>query len=345
MPGKKMTAFIPSKETTVIETEQPTAKRVTRSQTGSLPVEKPQETSAHTTRYTVQNVPTKVIYKEIYKKPHPKARKLFNHWRIETVNDTHQVDLLFLPEDQGYKYALTLIDVASRYKQARPIKDKNTLTIKTAIQDIYTSDRHLKYPKTLNSDSGSEFRGVLTEWCKKLGIEQRFNQPSYHLAFVESFNKELSKLIFARQTMKEIDSGKANKVWVKFLEDDIKFLNNRYTRLIDLKPIEAVKMTVVPQPDNKLSKADSSLHWENGTIVRRLLNDDEVQNLTDLKIRVERKRETDPNWSFQLYEVISSESHCVNCLYYHQIKDLFTGKVFPHGQTYWELQESQIRVK
>ena len=39
---------------------------------------------------------------------------------VSVPNDTHQADLLFLPHDRQrklYKYALTIVDVASRYKK------------------------------------------------------------------------------------------------------------------------------------------------------------------------------------------------------------------------------------
>ena len=50
---------------------------------------------------------------------------------VATPNSVHQVDLLFLPHDKlrrkTYKYALTVVDIASRYKEAEPLTSK-TLT-------------------------------------------------------------------------------------------------------------------------------------------------------------------------------------------------------------------------
>ena len=44
-------------------------------------------------------------------------------------NDVHQADLLFLPHDRlgrkTFKYALTIVDVASRYKEAEPLSTKS----------------------------------------------------------------------------------------------------------------------------------------------------------------------------------------------------------------------------
>ena len=46
---------------------------------------------------------------------------------VSTPNKVHQADLLFLPHDKlprgrkVFKYALTVVDVASRYKEAEPL--------------------------------------------------------------------------------------------------------------------------------------------------------------------------------------------------------------------------------
>ena len=50
------------------------------------------------------------------------------HYEINKVGEMHQFDLLFMPGDivygNKYKYILTGIDVASRYKVARPLRTK-----------------------------------------------------------------------------------------------------------------------------------------------------------------------------------------------------------------------------
>ena len=53
----------------------------------------------------------------------------FSHFDVNVPNEVHQADLLFLPHDGGYKYALTVVDVASRYKQAEPLKTNHLLKL------------------------------------------------------------------------------------------------------------------------------------------------------------------------------------------------------------------------
>ena len=53
----------------------------------------------------------------------------------------HQFDLLYTPIDTLYgnkdKYILSGIDVASRYKVARPLKTKQAADVAAMIADIY----------------------------------------------------------------------------------------------------------------------------------------------------------------------------------------------------------------
>ena len=52
---------------------------------------------------------------------------------VTLPNKVHQADLLFLPHDKvgrdTYKYALTVVDVASRFKEAQPLTSKIPLRL------------------------------------------------------------------------------------------------------------------------------------------------------------------------------------------------------------------------
>ena len=66
-------------------------------------------------------------------------------------NDIHQSDLLSLPHDKfkkkTYKYALNIVDVASRYKGSYQLTSKYAKEIAQAFQWIY-ENTPLTYPKT-----------------------------------------------------------------------------------------------------------------------------------------------------------------------------------------------------
>jgi len=62
---------------------------------------------------------------------------------VPTPNKVHQADLLFLPHDKQprgrkvFKYALAIVDVASRYKEVEPLTSKNSDEVAQAFQKIY----------------------------------------------------------------------------------------------------------------------------------------------------------------------------------------------------------------
>lgn len=83
---------------------------------------------------------------------------------VDTPNEVHQADLLFLPHDRvkrkTYKYALTVVDIASRYKDAEPLTSKDSTEVASALGKIY---KRMKWPKLLQVDVGTEFMGAVTK--------------------------------------------------------------------------------------------------------------------------------------------------------------------------------------
>ena len=56
-------------------------------------------------------------------------------------NEVHQADILFLPHDRvgrkTFRYALTVVDVASRYKEAEPLTSKSVSEAAEALSRLY----------------------------------------------------------------------------------------------------------------------------------------------------------------------------------------------------------------
>ena len=94
---------------------------------------------------------------------------------IKIPNEVHQADLLFLPPDRlprgrkTYKYALTVVDVASRYKEAEPLTSKESAEVAKAFSTIYK--RVLKWPKLLQVDPGREFMGEVNKVMKAHNVK------------------------------------------------------------------------------------------------------------------------------------------------------------------------------
>ena len=111
------------------------------------------------------------------------------------------MDLLFLPHDRvgsnTYKYALTVVDVASRYKEAQAITDKTVTQVAKALDFIYLHSP-LTWPKVLQVDPGSEFRGAVQKLCDKHGTVIRRGVVGVHRDqdIIERFNRTLAERLF-----------------------------------------------------------------------------------------------------------------------------------------------------
>ena len=61
-------------------------------------------------------------------------------------NDIHQADILYLPHEKfkkkTYKYAVNVVNVASRYKGAYQLTTKNAKEVAQAFQWIYMRIHH-----------------------------------------------------------------------------------------------------------------------------------------------------------------------------------------------------------
>ena len=74
------------------------------------------------------------IYTKIMK--FPPRDKENNAPKFYTIDKDiiHQADLLFLPNDKGFKYLLVVVDIGSRHVDAQPIRKKDVQVVKTALK-------------------------------------------------------------------------------------------------------------------------------------------------------------------------------------------------------------------
>ena len=99
-----------------------------------------------------------------------------------------------------FKYALTVVDVASRYKETEPLTSKNSDEVALAFKRIYKRSP-LKWPELLQVDPGREFMGAVTKemenhktyiWRGRFDIHR-------DQAIVERFNCTLAERLFGHQ--------------------------------------------------------------------------------------------------------------------------------------------------
>ena len=200
-----------------------------------------------------------LLYK-LYK--HPKKEKGVNmpHTYAKKENAVHQADLLFMPNDNGYRYILSVVDVATRKAAAEPIKSKKSDEIIEAFKKIYKSSA-LKMPSILKTDPGNEFKGNVKKYFEDNNVEVVYSLTGRHrqTAVVEALNKKIATALFKRMTAQELLTGDKSVEWVDDLPVIIKAINKN----IHYKP---------PKADGPVCSGDSCQLLEIGTKVRRILD-------------------------------------------------------------------------
>ena len=203
----------------------------------------------------------------------------------------------------AYKYALNIVDVASRYKGSYQLTSKYTKEVAQAFQWIY-ENTPLTYPKTLRVDDGKEFYGDTTKLMEKHDVMIQRGDPSQHRSqgIVERFNRTLVDRLFTYQYHKEFeDPSKSNREWVSRLQNVVGALNNEKTRLIGVKPVDAIKQTLVKQGFSQPTKEYEEKLLDVGTKVRYLYEPGELEGFQYKGER--RKRSTDPIWTVDVYKI------------------------------------------
>ena len=226
---------------------------------------------------------------------------------VSLPNAVHQADLLFLPHDKlprgkkVYKYALTVVDVASRYKAAEALTSKDSDEVARGFAKIYRRGPLKWRPQLLQVDPGREFMGAVTKAMGEHNVTIRRGRPNIHRdqAIVERFNRTLAERLFGYQYAVEMNmpSGRST-AWVKRLPDVVSALNNEVARLTGKKPSQAIK-----------DKAVSAKH---ATPYMRPVgvNEKKLPPLVNVRylyypgeLEGGGRRATDPIWSLKVYNI------------------------------------------
>lgn len=200
-------------------------------------------------------------------------------------NVFHQMDILFLPDDDGYKYALVIVDVGSRLVDARPLKTKSASDVLKALKQIY-SGKYLKPPsKVIGVDSGSEFRGPVKNYFDDIGVFMKIGKPDRHRqqAIVERKNKDIGKKLFYKMTAEELQTGEVSTAWVENLPSVIKEINKKRKKKLKKRILTIDHCS-----------GDACELIVQGTKVRAVL--DAPRNVHDGKKLHGQFRETDIRW-------------------------------------------------
>jgi hypothetical protein len=227
----------------------------------------------------------------LYKKPVSENRLQTPITQVFKKGIYYQADLLYMPEDKGYKYILVCVDVYDGVLDCEPLKNRASSDIVKAFTKIFKR-KYLKEPLIITFDLGSEFRAETEKYFSKLGIRVNYVPTGRHrgVAVVERANQKIASILFKRMTNQELLLGIQDKQWVDDLPELVHVLNE-HTK---------APLTKELTPDPIVDEYTGNLLKE-GQKVRILLDYpiDAVENK-----RLHGKfRSTDIRWSPDIYKI------------------------------------------
>ena len=119
----------------------------------------------------------------------PLIEQPFQRVNIDLVGPIHPVS------DAGNRYIVTLIDLATRYPEAKAVPNIETVTVAEALIDIYS---RVGIPREVLSDMGTQFTSdLMREISRLLSIKQKFCTPYHPLTSgaVERWNGTLKQML------------------------------------------------------------------------------------------------------------------------------------------------------
>ena len=170
----------------------------------------------------------RTLVEDLFKRP---PRITPDHIHVSVAGAVQQADLLALPQDGPFKYALVAVDLATRACDAEPLKSKTAKEVLDAFKKMYLRGP-LTIPQRLELDGGSEFKSAVGKFFRDRGTFVRTSIPGRHRqqAMVENLNRILGTAIFKRQIAEELATGKQATAWVKDLPKFVELINAKLVR-------------------------------------------------------------------------------------------------------------------
>lgn len=164
----------------------------------------------------------------LYKKPMPEIKGQMPIAQVFNPNVYYQADILYMPEDNKYKYILGCVDLYDGSLDAEPLKERDNKSIIKAFKEIFKR-KYLDYPVFITLDQGTEFKGATKEYFDNNGTYVKYALTGRHrqLANIERVNQRIQSVLFKRMASQELLTGEPSREWVDDLPDLIKIFNER----------------------------------------------------------------------------------------------------------------------
>jgi hypothetical protein len=228
---------------------------------------------------------------QMYQKPVSEKRGQMPVAQVFEKNVYYQADIMYMPEDKGYKYILVCIDMYDGSVDAEPLKTKDNETVIKGFRKMF-SRKYLDYPFMITLDQGSEFKSSTKNYFNKNGTNVKYALTNRHrqVANVERANQKIASILFKRMTSQELLTGEQSKEWVDDLPELIEILNENKK-----KPLkkEISDLPIVDEYSGNLLTIGKKV---------RLQLDYPISN-TDNKRLHGKFRSTDIRWTPNIYKI------------------------------------------
>jgi hypothetical protein len=231
---------------------------------------------------------------QLYKKPQPETNDQMPSNQVFTKDVYYQADVLYMPEDKGFKFMLVCVDLYDGSLDAEPIKKVDTENVIKAFKEIFKRN-YLKHPEFITFDKGLEFQGSdIINYFKKYKTNVKYALTGRHrqLANVERANQKIALILFKRMTTQELITGANSNHWVNDLKPLIKLLNKPENKK---KPLTK-EISQHPLTDDYTGKL-----LEIGQKVRLQL-DYPINNTNQARV-YGNFRATDVKWTQDIYKI------------------------------------------
>ena len=196
------------------------------------------------------------------------TRKPTKERTVPKINDfepnaTHQMDLVYLTHDQvkntKYRYALTVMDTATRLGDAEPMADRSAKDALVALKKIYKRGILKKPSVRITTDQGVEFKGAFNKWVKDQGLVHKYSRTgnSRQVALAEYLNYIIGKYVAILQHSKEDATGVHNREWVSKLPTIIKNYNEHVKSKMDIEAKKPSKKQLEEGVEKKMENVGS----------------------------------------------------------------------------------------
>lgn len=229
-------------------------------------------------------------------------------------------DLLFLPNDKGYKYLLTTVDLATRTTDAEPLKSKTAKDIIEGFKKIFKR-KYMKIPNKLLCDDGTEFNNkAVIKFFNGMNCLVRVAAPgrSRSQSLIETYNNFYGTIYYMKMNNEEINTGEESNEWVYLTKDIVEAFNKHLTK----KPVSYAN------DETLINSLKTTKPYDIGTEVHVQLN--KPRSIVDNKRLHGKFRASDLKYTVKPHRIIDYYFDNTQPVLY--VVDGFKNNVFSKGQ-------------